>query len=145
MVGSGLAGAVTLTLMHETIRRFDPKAPRMDLLGMQALSRVLRATGKTPPGEKTLYRLTMAGDLLSNAAYYSMAGIGNKRTILEKGIALGVAAGLGALFLPKPMHLNQRYSNRTVRTQVLTFSYYVIGSVVAEVIMKRLQRKERKA
>ena len=144
MIGSGLAGAATLTLIHETVRKFDPKAPRMDLLGMQALSRILRATGTQPPSENKLYGWTMAGDLVSNALYYSLAGVGRKKTILEKGIALGVAAGLGALALPKPLNLNQRYSNRTVHTQVLTFSYYLIGSIVAAAIMKRLERKERK-
>ena len=141
MIGSGLAGAATLTLIHETVRRFDPRAPRMDLLGMQALSRILRSNGKNPPSENKLYGLSMAGDLISNAAYYSLAGIGSKKTILEKGIALGVAAGLGALFLPKPLHLNEDYSNRTTHTQVLTFAYYVIGSIVAAAIMKRLAKR----
>ena len=143
MIGSGLAGPATLTLIHETVRRFDPRAPRMDLLGMQALSRILRSNGKKPPSGNKLYGLSMAGDLISNAAYYSLAGIGSKRTILEKGIALGVAAGLGAIFLPKPLHLNAEYSNRTPRTQVLTFAYYMIGSVVAAAIMKRLEQKEK--
>lgn len=144
MIGSGLAGAATLTLIHETVRQFDPKAPRMDLLGMQALSRILRSNGATPPSENKLYGLTMAGDLISNAVYYSLAGVGSRKTILQKGLALGIAAGLGAIFLPKPMNLNERYSNRTPRTQVMTFTYYLVGSLVAAAIMKRLEKKEKR-
>src|SRR5687768_16745140 len=142
MIGSGLAGAATLTLLHETIRKFDPKAPRMDLLGMQALSKILRSNGKNPPSEGRLYGWSMAGDLVSNAIYYSLAGVGSKKTILQKGIALGIGAGLGAIFLPKKLNLNNRYSDRTPHTQVLTMAYYLIGSIVAAAIMKRMEKKE---
>lgn len=138
----GLAGAAALTLLHETIKKRDPKAPRMDLLGMMALSKIIRSVGKNPPPEKKLYIYTLAGDLLSNALYYSLAGMGRRKSLLEKGAALGIAAGLGALFLPKPLHLNEEYSNRTTRTQVMTVAYYLIGSLVAAALMKQLRKKE---
>jgi len=137
----GLAGAAALTLIHETVKKFDPKAPRMDLLGMMALSKIIRGVGGHTPAEKKVYAYTLAGDLLSNAVYYSLAGIGRKG-ILQKGAALGIAAGLGALLLPKPLHLNAGYSNRTPRTQAMTVAYYVIGSLVAAALMKGLRRKE---
>ena len=137
----GLAGAAALTLLHEAIKQHDPKAPRMDLLGMMALSKIIRSTGKTPPSENRLYVYTMLGDLLSNAAYYSLAGVGKQRHMLQKGLGLGIAAALGALFLPKPLHLNPQYSNRTTHTQVLTVSYYLIGSLVAAALMKALDKK----
>jgi hypothetical protein len=54
---------------------------------------------------------------------------------------LGVAAGLGALFLPKPLHLNEEYSNRTPRTQAMTVGYYLIGSLVAAALIKYLRKK----
>lgn len=135
----GLAGAAALTILHETIKKFDSKAPRMDLLGMNALSKIIRGVGKNPPAEPKLYAYTMAGDLLSNALYYSLAGMGERKSILQKGAALGIAAGLGAIFLPKPLHLNESYSNRTTRTQVMTVAYYLIGSLVASALIKRLE------
>lgn len=138
----GLAGAAALTILHETIKKQDSKAPRMDLLGMMALSKIIRSVGKNPPPEKKLYIYTMTGDLLSNALYYSLAGMGKQKSLLEKGAALGIAAGLGALFLPKPLHLNEEYSNRTTRTQVMTVAYYLIGSLVAAALMKQLRKKE---
>jgi hypothetical protein len=42
---SGFVGARTLTLIHETARRVNPNAPRMDILGMRAISKSLRAMG----------------------------------------------------------------------------------------------------
>jgi H+/Cl- antiporter ClcA len=138
----GLAGAAALTLLHEIIKKEDSKAPRMDLLGMMALSKLIRRAGKNPPPERKLYLYTMLGDLVSNALYYSLAGVGKRKTILQKGTALGIAAGLGALFLPKPLHLNEAYSNRTTRTQVMTVAYYLIGSLVAAALIKRLQKND---
>ena len=35
----GVAGAAALTLLHETIKKTVPNAPRMDLLAMNALSK----------------------------------------------------------------------------------------------------------
>ena len=136
----GLAGATALTIMHESLKKIDPKAPRMDLLGMMALSKILRNVGKNPPGTNKLYLYTIAVDLLSNALYYSLAGIGTNKGVLPKGAVLGLAAGLGALLLPKPLHLNEAYSNRTTHTQVLTVAYYLVGSLVAAALIKRLRR-----
>lgn len=136
----GLAGAAALTIMHESVKKIDSKAPRMDLLGMMALSKILRNVGKNPPGTNKLYMYTMAGDLLSNALYYSLAGIGTNKGVLPKGAVLGLAAGLGALLLPKPLHLNEAYSSRTTHTQVLTVAYYLVGSLVAAALIKRLRR-----
>jgi len=136
----GLAGAAALTVLHEAIKKVDPKAPRMDLLGMMALSKIIRGIGKNPPSDDKLYVYTLVGDLLSNALYYSLAGIGKEKSLLQKGAALGAAAGLGALLLPKRLHLNEAYSNRTPRTQAMTVAYYLIGSLVAAALMKRLRK-----
>ncbi len=137
----GLAGAAALTILHETIKTQNSKAPRMDLLGMMALTKLFRSVGKTPPPRNRLYAYTMVGDLLSNTLYYSLAGMGRQKSLLEKGAALGIAAGLGAIFLPKPLHLEEDYSNRTPQTQLMTMAYYVIGSLVAAALMKRLRKK----
>jgi hypothetical protein len=54
----GLAGAVALTLLHETIKRITPNAPRMDLLGMNAITKGLRYINAKTPNERELYRCT---------------------------------------------------------------------------------------
>lgn len=137
---SGLAGAAVLTLVHELVKKQDTKAPRMDLLGMMALSKIFRGAGKTPPPKDKLYVYTLIGDLLSNALYYSLAGVGKPKKIWQKEIGLGLAAGLGALLLPKPLHLNEEYSNRTPRTQAMTVAYYLIGALVAAALMKASEK-----
>ena len=140
-IEGGLTGAVALTLVHETVRRIYPDAPRMDLIGMTALAKILSKAGETPPAERKLYWYTMAGDVASNALFYSIAGLGKKKGVLQRGIALGLAAGIGAVVLPKHMNLPDRHSNRTPATVALTIGIYLLGGVVAAGVMKLLEEK----
>lgn len=140
----GLAGAVALTLIHETIKAVIPQAPRMDLLGKEAISKGLKSLNGNAPGEKQLYAITLTGDLIANAIYYSFAGIGKREDALVKGAALGLAAGLGAVLLPGPLGLDTRYSNRTLETKLITVGLYVAGGIVAAAIMRLLERKKVK-
>lgn len=141
-LGGGLAGAAAVTLIHETVKRVVPKAPRMDLLGMNALSKGLNAAGLKQPDSQTLYSLALAGDLLSNALYYSIAGIGKEKNVWVRSSLLGLAAGLGAITLPGPLGLNERHSSRTVATQVMTVGLYVAGALVATAVFKLLEKKK---
>ncbi|HEX2534014.1 MAG TPA: hypothetical protein VHK69_09785 [Chitinophagaceae bacterium] len=141
----GLAGAGALTLIHETVKRIEPKAPRMDLLGMTALSKAMLATGKVPPPPRKLFMLTMAGDLAANALFYSIAGIGHKQGVVKRGIILGLSAGLGAVLLPGRMGLPEAPSNRTSATRLMTLGLYLAGGIVAALISKTLeQRREQR-
>lgn len=142
-LAGGLAGAATITLLHESIRKVVPEAPRMDRLGMQAISKGLKKAGKEVPDEGTLFTITMAGDLISNALYYSIAGIGSEKNIWVRSSVLGLTAGLGAVLLPKPLGLNKKYSNKTVATQLMTVGLYVTGALVTTAVIKLLNKKKQ--
>lgn len=139
----GLAGACAITALHQIIKHNDNEAPRMDLLGMESLTKVLNKVGVKPPADDKLYYITMAGDILSNTVYYSLNGAGQKSTWL-KGSALGLAAGLGAVFLPKPMGLNPKHSNYTRQTQVLSVLYYLTGGLVSAAVTQLLEHQTDK-
>lgn len=51
-LGSGLAGALALTAIHETMRHQRSDAPRMDLLGMQAIEKLLHAGSISVPNRQ---------------------------------------------------------------------------------------------
>ena len=138
-LGGGLAGAVALTLVHEIGRRVDKKAPRMDLLGMQALGKVLKKSHTPVPKKKNLFMLTLAGEIISNTLYYSLAAPRNKKQIITKGAVLGLAAGIGALALPEPLGLNKNYSNRSLRTQLITSGLYLFGGLVSSAATRFLE------
>jgi|SRR5215204_6070869 len=140
----GLAGAAALTLLHETVKRLTPNAPRMDLLGMNAITKGLRYINAKTPDERELYRWTLAGDLLSNALYYSVAGATTKAHPLVRGGLLGLAAGAGAVLLPKPMGLPTSYSSRKPKTSLMTIGLYLAGGLVAAAVMTALEKRQRK-
>jgi hypothetical protein len=130
-ITAGAAGACATTILHELTRRRTPDAPRADLLGMQALARLLRAAGTAPPAGDALYALTLAGDLASNAAYFGAVVAGPRERAVALGAALGLAAGTGAVLLPPALGLSGATTGRTGATAVLTVALYTAGGLVA--------------
>lgn len=143
-LAGGLSGAAALTIIHETVRRFDPQAPRMDLLGMQSLAKILRRIGKQPPEKEKLYTWTLIGDVAGNALYYSLVALGRNKGVFSRGILLGLGAGIGAMLLPRPLGLNESYSNRTAKTKLMTMGLYLVGGLVASVTMRLFEKRRKK-
>ena len=141
-IGGGLAGAFTLTFLNEIIRRIDKDAPRMDLLGMDAVSKGLNKAGQSIPDSNSLFAISLLGDMISNTFYYSLAAAGNKNYVVPKGAILGLAGGLGALVLPAKMGLNPRYSNKTLKTQLLTTGFYLAAGMLASLVSKAIEKKK---
>ena len=134
---SGAAGAVALTTVHQAARAITPDAPRMDIVGMRALTRCLRASGHEPQDRDRLYLATLAGDLISNSAYYSLA------TTFTRGTVLGLLAGIGALLLPEPMGLGSPPKSERLPNQVMTVAWYLTGGLVAAAVARQLARRSR--
>jgi hypothetical protein len=140
-LSSGLAGACALTLIHQAARRITDKAPRADVLGMRALAKTIRTTGRQSPPDDQLYPWTLAGDLVANSLYYSLVGTDGGTGAWLRGTALGLGAGVGALALPGPMGLGSRPTNRTVATQVMTVAWYLLGGLAAAGVSTALARR----
>lgn len=143
-LAGGLAGACAVTLIHETVKRVVPVPPRMDLLGMNAISKGLKRAGMNVPDSRALFAWALTGDLVSNALYYSLAGIGNRNNIWLRGALLGLAAGAGAVLLPKPLGLSEKYSNRTVGTKLMTVGLYVAGALVTTAVLRLAEKRKVK-
>lgn len=141
-VGSGLAGAVALTLVHETARRVIPHAPRVDVIGVRAISRLMRAAGHRPPHYNRLHNMALAGEVVSNSAYYSLIGAGDRARVWRRGALLGLAAGLGAALLPPVMGLGQQPHRKTPFTQVLTVAWYLFGGLAAAATYDAVARED---
>jgi hypothetical protein len=143
-LAGGLAGALTLTAIHETARRALPDAPRMDTLGRRALARGIRAAGAEPPRGDRLQALALAGDVVSNTAYYALVGAGRPETALARGAALGAAAGLGAIVLPPLLGLGRAPRGLTARTKAMTFTWYLAGGVAAALAFRNIAADGRR-
>ena len=141
-IGGGFAGACAVTLIHETVRKVIPRAPRLDLLGMEAARSGIQKAGWHNPSSAKLYSVAMVGDIIGNSLFYSLAGIGKEKNSWKKGLALGLAAGIGAVMLPEKIGLNEKHTNRTTGTQIMTIGLYVTGALLTTAVMKIIERRE---
>ena len=132
-LGSGVAGALALTAVHETARRTIPRAPRMDVIGRRAIARPVRAMGGNPPAGHRLQNVALTGEVVSNSLYYSLVGLGSGRgkNVWKRGLLLGLAAGVGAAVLPPVLGLGHQPGRRGAVTHLLTILWYTIGGVAA--------------
>lgn len=137
---AGLLGSVTLNVLHELYRKIDPLAPRVDLVGKEALAKTVQATGHSAPKGKRLYLATLVGDILSNSIYYALIGKGHKNLLL-RGAALGLAAGVGALAVTKPLGLDDTPITKSTRTKVLTVAWYVTGGIVTALVIGKMRAR----
>jgi len=138
---SGLAGACLLTAIHETTRRFVPNAPRMDVLGMRAIEKLMYKADATPPADDNkLHTWALIGDVVSNSLYYSLAGTGKNAWL--RGALLGTGAGIGAVVLPGPLGLGEAPSGRTNQTKAMTVGLYLMGGLAAAAVGFLLSDKD---
>lgn len=138
---AGTTGAATLTLAHETVRQLVRRPPRMDLLGMSALSRILGALGMRPPRGERLRGYTMLADLVANAIWFAPVASG-KRMTLARGAILGGLAGVGAVVLTPMLGLPKRHRGTDLRGQLLTVGLYTAGGIAAAAMASMLRRRD---
>jgi len=138
----GLAGAVTITVLHEIIHKIDPSAPRMDLVGKAVTEKLMQRTGKPAMGKKQLYAGSLAGSIMANTLYYSLAGLGHKP--LSVGSMLGLTAGAGAITLPAKLGLNGIHSSGSMKRKWMTMALYFTGGLVAAAVTRRIEKRRNK-
>lgn len=138
---AGFAGAAALNILHESMRKLDSEAPRMDLVGEQIVKKSAKALDiKAPTGNK-LYGVALAGDVLTNASYFAAIGMGGRKFILLRAIGAGISAGIAAVKAPKPMGLKEEYVANTEKREIMTIAYYVFGAVVTAGVLSMMAKK----
>jgi hypothetical protein len=133
-LAGGLAGTLTVASLHEVLRRITPDAPRMDVLDVELIRKGLTTLNKAVPSEDELQQWAVGGELICDAAYYSLAGMGGEKGSWLRGALLGLFAGVTAVILPKPLGLPQEPSSKTAATQLMTVGLYLAGGLVASAV-----------
>ncbi len=136
---AGLAGAVALTVTHQLLHKLFNDAPRMDLMGEEALVKISNKANVDIPAD-SLYGVTMAGDLAGNSLYYALAALGTSENAPLRGGILGLAAGIGGVLLPGKLGLTNAYSDRTLKTSLMTIAVYTLGGLVSGKVADKLGR-----
>ena len=138
---AGFAGAAALNILHETLRKFDSEAPRIDLVGKEAVQKSAKALNVDAPKGDNLYGITLAGDLLSNATYFAGIGMGNKKFLPLRAIGAGLTAGFAALNAPEPLGLDDSHVANSDKRKIMTMGYYVFGALVTAGVLGLLTKK----
>jgi hypothetical protein len=128
---AGACGALALTAVHQLARHVSDDAPRMDVLGERAIARTVQAVGGTLPRQGTLHRWALAGDIVANSAFYSLVACGRDAHLWTRGVAMGLAAGAGALVLPRRIGLGSAPRSHHIPNQIMTVAWYLIGGLAA--------------
>lgn len=106
-IKAGAIGAASLNLVHESARHLLPNAPHVDLLAMKALGVYLLEPLGIEMNPKTLRRITLAGDLISNALYYAAAIGASKKVdstaVWKRAWFWGLTAGATVVVMPSLM------------------------------------------
>lgn len=142
-LAGGLAGAITVTVLHELIRKVDPSAPRLDLVGQKATEKLVQKTGHTPPTGNSLYATSLAGSILANTLSYSLAGMSGKRP-LSFGTIMGATMGLSAVTLPNKLGLNGHHVKSDQRKKWMTVLLYIAGGLVASAVARQVEKRKKK-
>lgn len=130
-LGPGLVGSLSVTLLHEGLRRVLDDPPRMDVLGMRAIKKGSRLLGRRPARGRRLHRQALVGDLVSNTLFYALVSLGQPRRPFLRGMLLGGLAGVGAVVLPPYLGLGKRPARAQPRTALLTVAYYTLAGLSA--------------
>jgi hypothetical protein len=136
-LGPGLAGAVSLTLVHQGARAVLKHPPRMDVLGMRSIKKLSKWLGLPTPRGRALYQQSLIGDLISNTVYYALVSMGRPRHIYLRGALLGALAGLGAVVLPPYLGLGKQPSRAKRSTAFFTVAWYTLGGLGSARVAKR--------
>lgn len=140
-LAAGGVGAAAVTIANELGRRAVPDAPRLDLLGERAVARWSSpgGLGRLVPGRRRRIRRTaLAGDLVANAMFYALAAPGRSARPVQRGLGLGVLAGVGAVVLGPRLGLGHRPSDATVGTALMTVAWYALGGIAAGIAARAL-------
>ena len=135
-LAGGLAGSLIITMMHQFMKNNYSNAPRMDLLGEEAIEKGLTKIGVDTPSEEKLQNIALVSDIAINTLFFSAAAV--TISSCSKGTILGIAAGFGGIYLPEKMGLSPEYSNKTPQTKLLTVGLYALGGYVAGKVIDRL-------
>jgi hypothetical protein len=93
-IEGGLAGATTISLIGEALRKIDGKAPGVNGIKSKKLKKRFKKAGsKKNLAKSTEQYIHLAADLLGAASVLGFTSLGKKKNAVLRGALLGAAAG----------------------------------------------------
>jgi hypothetical protein len=138
-LAGGIAGALIIKGIHELVKKLDQDVPHFDHFDLNATQKNNFFGGE---GESAkLFSGGLTGDLLNNAIHNSVTGLSDKDADLKSGI-LGIASGLGAVYLPEMLGINKEHKGHSDKKHhVLASIYNLAGVFIASKVVEWFNEK----
>ena len=139
-LAGGIAGALIIKGIHELVKKLDKDVPHFDHLDLNVREKhnFFGGEGGT---ENKFFSGGLTGDLLNNAIHKSVSGLSDSNTDLKGGI-LGIASGLGAIYLPEVLGINHEHKGHSEKKhQVLATIYSLAGVFIASKVVEWINDK----
>lgn len=134
-LAGGLLGALVIKGIHELVKKIDKDVPHFDFFDMEASKKNNFVGGESGTINK-LFSGGITGEMFNNAIHNSISGLSDKATDVKSGI-MGVASGLGAVYLPEVLGLNKEHKGHSEQKhQVLATIYSLAGVFIATKVVE---------
>lgn len=133
---AGAIGAVVLNAIHGLAKKMIKDAPKIDEIGNEGVSKAMESIGLTSPSEQFVDSTTTTFNLVTNTLSYRLIGEYNSKNLLLFGALHGLAVGFGTLSLSKTLDLDETPVAKTILTQCLTVTWYVLGGIATATALK---------
>ncbi|HEX8333593.1 MAG TPA: hypothetical protein VF622_13315 [Segetibacter sp.] len=133
-LAGGIAGALVIKGIHELVKKLDKDVPHFDNLDLTATQKNNFFGGEGDSAK--FFSGGLTGDLLNNAIHSSVTGLSDKDADLKSGI-LGIASGLGAVYLPEVLGINKEHKGHSDKKHhVLSSIYNLAGVFIASKVVE---------
>lgn len=99
VIEGGLAGATTVSLLTNTLRKIDGSATQGSLFDGRNLQKRFKKARSKKAGKAAKQYIRLAGDVLESAAFLGLSSFGKRKHAMLRGAILGTVAGLATEFL----------------------------------------------
>jgi hypothetical protein len=155
-IEGGLAGATTISLLGETLRKINGQTSGVNVFDGKSLKKRFKKAKSNKKGESTKEFIQLAGDLLGSTTFLGLTSLGKRKNALLRGALLGAAAGLGSVLLKEKDNKKHekhgpdgRPTSSLAKDPLLAKAievglYTAGGMIAAKLIQKASTRKKRK-
>lgn len=142
----GIAGALVIKGIHELVKKIDSDVPHFESMDLDTPQKnnFLSGDSDTPP---KFFSGGITGDIFNNAIHSSISGLSDHSTDVKTGL-LGVASGIGAIYIPEVLGLNKEHHGASEKKHEALRAIYGLAGVfiagkVIEWVNERWHRRER--
>ena len=142
----GLAGAATISLLRDTLKKINGHSSHINLFDGKNLQKRLKKSGSKKPLKAAKKYINLAGDLLGSTAFLGLSSLSKKKNALLRGALLGTAAGIGSVWLREDDDTKVGSENEkdNFLTKALEVSLYTIGGMIASKVIEKSVKKRKR-